>query len=244
MQFEPPLRRARFLKRYKRFFADVQVQNGTEWNTLVAHVPNTGSLMGCLHPGADCLITESTDPKRKLKATLHFLQTPTGWAGVNTSLPNELVYEAWTQGQIAAWKTYAYAKREVKISDVSRLDMVLAQDEEAFVNKKSLHHIEVKNVTLAEQAVSRFPDAKTERGRKHLQELMQLLDQGHTAEMVYVVQREGCTEFAPADDIDPEYGRLLRQAQQHGVKISAYGFKLDPESGVRLNTAEPLQLRF
>src|SRR5262245_61393492 len=121
VRIEEPLRKGEFVKRYKRFFADVLL-NG---ETVVAHVPNTGSLKTCLYPGSACIVSESSNPARKLKATLHFLKTPTGWVGVNTSLPNFLVFEAWESGLIADWKKFAHGQREFKISKESRLDLVL-----------------------------------------------------------------------------------------------------------------------
>jgi sugar fermentation stimulation protein A len=133
------LKQGEFVKRYKRFFADVLLDG----ETVVAHVPNTGSLKTCLYPGSECIVSKTTNPERKLKATLHFLKTPTGWVGVNTSLPNFLVYEAWEQGLIEDWKPFAFAQREFKVSKESRLDMVLARDEAAFTARRELHHIEV-----------------------------------------------------------------------------------------------------
>jgi sugar fermentation stimulation protein A len=233
------LREARLIKRYKRFFADVEIDG----QTVVAHVPNTGSLKTCLYPGSPCIVSESTDPKRKLKATLHFVQTPSGWAGVNTSLPNQLVYEAWSEKRNPEWDAFRAARREYRISKESRIDLVLADDSGHLASGKRLHHIEVKNVTYAEGSVARFPDAVTERGQKHLRELMRLKSEGHGAELVFVVQREGVTAFAPADDIDPVYGRLLREAREAGVTIRAYACEIKPQEGVTLNP-QPLLLKF
>lgn len=239
MLISEPLLEAKFIKRYKRFFADVEI-NG---ETVVAHVPNTGSLKTCLYPGEICLVSRSTNPERKLKATLHFLKTPMGWAGVNTSLPNALVHEAWSEGKIADWTVFKHGQREFKISKESRLDLVLANDQAHFESGKKLYHIEVKNVTLAEGKTARFPDAVTTRGQKHLQDLMRLKSEGHGAELVFVIQREGCTHFAPADDIDPDYGRLLREARDAGVTIRAYACNIDPQKDVTLNPT-PLTLAF
>lgn len=237
MVIQEPLRRAEFVKRYKRFFAEVLIDG----ETVVAHVPNTGSLKTCLFAGADCVVSESTNPQRKLKATLHFINTPLGWAGVNTALPNALVHEAWNEGRLTAWKDFKFLKREFKISPESRIDIVLARDAQHFAEGRQLHFVEVKNVTYAEGHVAQFPDAVTERGQKHLRELMRLKSEGHTTELVFVVQREGCTAFSPADLIDPEYGRLLRTAHQQGVLISVYGCEIHPAKGVTLN-AQALRL--
>lgn len=237
MQFTAPVREARFLKRYKRFFADVEL-NG---EVVVAHVPNTGSLKTCLFENAPCIITESTNPARKLKATLHFVKTPTSWVGVDTSLPNLIAYEAWEEGR--EWTHFKAAQREYKISKETRLDFVLAASEEHLKNKQNLHHVEIKNVTLADGPTAKFPDAVTTRGQKHLTELMALMKQGHTAEILFVVQRSDCQYFSPADDIDPEYGRLLREAAAAGVTVRALACEIDPVSGVRLSS-KPLELRF
>jgi sugar fermentation stimulation protein A len=239
MKLKEPLRQGEFVKRYKRFFADVKLDG----ELVVAHVPNTGSLKSCLFTGAPCLVSESTNPARKLKATLHFIKTPTTWVGVDTSLPNSLVHEAWETGLIDDWKAFAHARREFKISKESRLDLVLAPSAEHFDQKKNLHHIEVKNVTYAEGGIALFPDAVTERGQKHLRDLMGLKKSGFGAEIVFVVQREDCERFAPADAIDPEYGKLLREAVACGVRVRALTCAIDPKNGVSLAAEElPLEL--
>jgi sugar fermentation stimulation protein A len=237
MKIAEPLREGEFLRRYKRFFADVQI--GGE--QIVAHVANTGSLKTCLFAGAPCMISDSTNPSRKLKATLHFVKTPTSWVGVNTGLPNALVHEAWAAGVRKEWLPYKAAQREYKISAASRLDMVLAPSEADLANKRGLHFVEVKNVTYAEGEIALFPDAVSTRGQKHLEDLMSLHNQGFGAEIVFVVQRQDCRYFAPADKIDPAYGRLLRQARELGVRITALACTIDPQVGVTLNPV-PLEL--
>ncbi|MBX3020823.1 MAG: DNA/RNA nuclease SfsA [Bdellovibrionales bacterium] len=230
MKFTNPVHEARFLKRYKRFFADVRLDG----EVVVAHVPNTGSLKTCLFEDSPCIVTKSDNPARKLKATLHFVKAPTSWIGVDTSLPNLIAFEAWEEQR--QWTDFKAAKREYKISKETRLDFVLAKDEAALAAKRELHHVEIKNVTLADGTTARFPDAVTERGQKHLRELMELVKQGHTAEILFVVQRQDCTHFAPADDIDPEYGRLLRAAHAAGVTVRALSCEIEPLTGVRLSS--------
>lgn len=234
MQFEEPIRQGEFLKRYKRFFADVRL-NG---EVIVAHVPNTGSLKTCLFENCAAVWTESSNPARKLKATLQFLQTPSGWVGVNTSLTNDLVFEAWQEKVVPDWANFAAAKREFKISKESRIDLVLAPTDADLEARKNLTYIEVKNVSLAENGVARFPDAVTERGQKHLRDLMALKASGANAEIVFVIQRQGCMSFTPADDIDPEYGRLLREAVKSGVEARAFICDIDPHIGVTINPAQ------
>ncbi len=230
MKYKQTLIEGVFLKRYKRFFADVTLAGKTE----VAHVANTGSLKSVNNPGSACLVSPADNPERKLRFTLEAIKSPAGsWVGVNTSLPNHLVREAFEQGVIPHWKKYENFRAEVKINAETRLDAVLTAG-----NKQ--HYVEVKNVTLAEVAVegtggtapkvfAMFPDAVTERGQKHLRELMALVGTGHTAEIFFTVQRSDCQEFRPADHIDPEYGRLLREAHKAGVVISAYVVDVGPE---------------
>ena len=239
MQFTERVREAKFVKRYKRFFADVIIDG----KTVVAHVPNTGSLKTCLFENAACIVTETDNPARKLKATLHFVQTPSGWAGVNTSLPNLIVNEALAAKLIPEWATYPVHKPEYKISKETRIDLVLAKSDDHLTNKKELHFIEIKNVTYAEKGTASFPDAETTRGQKHLLELMKLKAEGHTAEILFVVQRQEVTKFKPADQIDPEYGKLLREAQKRGVVVRALACNIDPLKGVSL-TAQALVLDF
>lgn len=228
MKFLEPLEEGVFLKRYKRFFADVQ----TSMETLVAHVPNTGSLKGCLEKGSACRFSLSTDPKRKLKATLQMIQTPTTWVGVNTGISNKLVWEAFENHQIPSWEEFEAGQPEVKINDGCRLDFAFwrtfegPKPGEKLTTKNlkdyRLHFVEVKNITLAEDGVALFPDAVTERGQKHIEELMKLMKKGHSAEILFTVQRTDCKEFRPADAIDPRYGKLLRKAYEQGLKVSAY----------------------
>jgi sugar fermentation stimulation protein A len=216
-----------FLKRYKRFFADVELGIGNEKKVEVAHIANTGSMKSLNNPGSPCLVSPATNPERKLRYSLEAIRATTGaWVGVNTSLPNHLVQEAFENNKISHWLSYDEFKREVKINSETRLDAMLTKG-------KHKHYVEVKSVTMASviegRQIAQFPDAETERGQKHLRELMSLLQQGHSAEIFFVVQRGDCEEFRPADDIDPEYGQLLRDAAKAGVVISAYKFQVDPE---------------
>ncbi|KHD89859.1 MAG: sugar fermentation stimulation protein [Bdellovibrio sp. ArHS] len=242
MKFSQRLHEGVFLKRYKRFFADVQFQ-GQE---VVAHVPNTGSLKSVNNPGQLCLISETDNPERKLKFTLQAIQSPQGsWVGVNTATPNTVMKETLLEvvgkpgvlGTFAHWSVFDEVKPEYKISAETRLDFVLKKK-----NSEKMHFIEVKNVTLAEATTAKFPDAVSERAQKHLRELMQLIEQGHSAEIVFTVQRPDCDVFAPADDIDPAYGQLLREAHGKGVKVTPLVVKLSPEA-VELSEQE-LPCRF
>lgn len=245
MKYGTPLDEGRFLKRYKRFFADI------EWRgqTLTAHVPNTGSLKSVNNPGAACLFSHSDNPERKLKQTLEMIQAPSGaWVGVNTATPNVVVKEALFKWVGAAnkkecplnwqhWLEYDEIKPECKISPETRLDFALKQK-----GSERRHFIEVKNVTLAEGDVAMFPDAETTRGQKHLQELMSLMSEGHTAEILFTIQREDCRMFAPADGIDALYGKLLRQACERGLRISPFVVDLSPVEAALTDRLLPLKL--
>jgi sugar fermentation stimulation protein A len=238
MIFQTPLLTGEFLKRYKRFFADVRIGD----DVLTVHVPNTGSLKSCLYEGSRCAYSPSNDPNRKLRGTLQFLKTPTSWVGVNTALPPVLLLEAWEKKLIPHLNQYGFAKKEIKTSVETRLDLVFAPVESQILDKGKLHFVEMKNVTLAEGPTAMFPDAVTARGQKHLRELVRLKKKGFGAELVFVVQREDCSQLAPADGIDPEYGKLLRLAIDSGVQVNTYSCKIDPVRGLELNP-KPLELK-
>jgi sugar fermentation stimulation protein A len=220
LKFTETVHEGVFLKRYKRFFADIEM--GGKVHT--AHVPNTGSLKSCLEEGAACLVTESSNPNRKLRYTLQMIRPQGQWVGVNTQLTNELAFEAFNQKLISHWSDFKICKREYKINPRSRIDFAMQM-----LDSENHHFVEVKNVTFLENECAKFPDAVTERGQKHLEELVKLIENGQTAELLFVIQREGCTSLAPADEIDPRYGQLLRWAHQKGVRITAKGCRLSPQ---------------
>lgn len=234
MKFSEKLHQGIFLKRYKRFFADIHF-NG---EVITAHVPNTGSLKSVNISGQPCLFSVSHNPERKLKYTLEMIQVPSGsWVGVNTSLPNAIVKEALLERRIPEGILFDEVKSEYKINAETRLDFALIKTDSSV-----MHFIEVKNVTLAEEGLAQFPDAVTTRGQKHLRELMSLMEKGHTAEIIFTIQRNDCQGFSPADSIDPEYGELLRLAQKKGLKISPYVVILDENQIILSNQKLPLQL--
>lgn len=223
----------RFLRRYKRFFADIEAKDGS---VVIAHVANTGSLKGCLAEGAPCLYSKSDDPKRKLKATLERIKTATSWVGVNTGLANALVWKGFNKKSNPRWEKFDTGKPEVKVSADSRLDFMFAN-----TSASTGHFVEVKSVSLAENQVALFPDAVSVRAQKHLNVLEELIKKGATAEIVFVVQRADCHTFAPAHSIDPVYAEKLKAAQRSGVVISAYPV-LFKESEVDLDFTNPLRL--
>lgn len=241
MQLQKKLIEGIFLKRYKRFFADIELVTDGKKETVVAHVANTGSLKSCNTPGSKCRVAFHDDPSRKLKYSLEMMHTPSSWVGINTSIPNQITFEMWQNHENPEWKSFDRGQREVKISSESRVDIVLWSSTNGFQeerigkidflkSKAKFHFIEVKNVTFAEDGVAYFPDAETTRGQKHIQELVKLIEHGHTAEFVFVIQREDCTQFSPAKEIDPEYTRLLEDAICKGLVVSPYPCKLTEQT--------------
>lgn len=226
MKFKERVVLARFLKRQNRFVGIAE----WEGSRIKVHIPNTGSLKGVLDPPQSCRIRHFEGTKREMPWSLEMLKTRTSWVGVNTHLTNHLVKEAWELKKL--WPEFPQSQGEVFISSSTRVDRVfwknksLSKVTRDTLKTHSLHFVEIKNVSMKMGERACFPDAITLRGQKHLEELMNLLKQGHTCEMVYVVQREDCKEFAPADDIDKEYGQKLRIAFRQGLKISVYPCRL------------------
>jgi sugar fermentation stimulation protein A len=232
MKFTKPIIEGTFIKRYKRFFADVQI--GKE--TVVAHVANSGSMKSCNIPGSPCLVSYDSNPERKLKYTLEMIKTPTSWVGVNTQVPNKIVREGIENKILTHWKKYDFFQAEAKINSKSRLDFVLSDREiydfktiDLKTTKQKFHFIEVKNVSLVENTTAMFPDAVTERGQKHLEDLMDLINMDHTTEIVFTVQRTDAKTFRAAHEIDPEYAKLLQKAHKHGVRITPLKCKLSAQ---------------
>ena len=209
----------KILKRYKRFLSDILLENG---EMVHAHVPNTGSMKTCWEPGQKVLLTHVDDSKRKLKYTLEMTYNGESWICVNTAMTNKLVHEALEKDVIEELIGYKTIKAEQKILD-SRIDFYLSDHP-----KNENCYVEVKNVTLkGKDRIALFPDAVSIRGQKHLKDLMQIKQQGLRAVMLYVINREDTRAFAPADEIDPTYADLLREAASKGVEVLAYQSKLN-----------------
>lgn len=246
MKFNSELIQGRFLKRYKRFFADVEL-NG---EVVVSHLPNTGSLKSCGDSGSLCLMSPAENPERKLKYTLEAINAHGTWVGVNTSWPNKLAVEVFKQRLLPHWHKYDEFQQEVKINDQSRMDMALWSSKDSPVKKwkvtdfnesRPIHFVEVKNVTLKVGSAVQFPDAVTERGQKHIEELVQLMARGYSAEMLFIVQRSDVEYFEAAKDIDPVYAQRLKEAADKGLKITALAFAVDP-SGITFARSLPLKI--
>lgn len=267
VRFDPPLTSARFVRRYKRFFLDARLPNA---ETVVAHCPNTGALQGCLLEDTEVLLAPAKDPTRKLQWTWKMVRVGDTWVGVDTGIAPALVAEAIAAGLLPALSGYERVISEVRygVDAGSRIDLLLARGGDPPIGLKQAAlarapwtneervYVEVKNTTLrledaprgrrasvddTRQRRAAFPDAVTERGRKHLHELMHVIDQGHRAAMVFSVQRSDCDVFVPADAIDPEYGKALRQAVAHGVEAYALRATLSPDA-ITLDETLPIDL--
>ena len=230
----PELIRGTLIRRYKRFLADVQLENG---ETVTAHCPNSGSMQACCQPGRPVYLSQHDNPKRKLKYTWELIHMPDSLVGVNTQVPNRLTAHAIASGDVSELAGYETVRREVKVGERSRIDIQLASPD------RRPCYVEVKNCTLVADGLATFPDAVTVRGQKHLKELQHLAAAGFRCAMFFLIQRMDARRFAPADHIDPEYGRLLRQAAQNGVDVLVYDVRIDL-AGIRLNASVPYDLSF
>jgi sugar fermentation stimulation protein A len=224
MTFDQPLLPATLIRRYKRFLADVRLEDGRQ---LTVHCANSGSMAGCDTPDSAVLLSDSHNPKRKLRYTWELVRVGETWVGINTMRPNQVVEEGIVGGKIGTLAGYPTLRREVPYGDRSRVDLLLEDgDHRCFV--------EVKNVTLAEGHVALFPDAVTRRGLTHLRELGLRVTAGDRAAMVYLVNREDCTSFRAATHIDREYGHGLQMAAEAGVEVLVYGARVTP-AGISLH---------
>ncbi|MFL5783827.1 MAG: DNA/RNA nuclease SfsA [Bacteriovoracaceae bacterium] len=231
MRWEIPLQVATLKKRYKRFLADIELGG----KLLTAHVPNTGSMLSCWEPDWKCAISVSNNPARKMPHTLELIHNGETWIGVNTANANKLV-KLWLENRFLPELTgYPVIQPEKKIGD-SRVDFYLEGHKES-----PACYVEVKNVTLKLNGEAQFPDSVSERGQKHLRELMKLKKEGLRAVMLFVVQREDVGTFKPAASIDPEYARLLREAHKAGVEILVYQCKMDTKE-LKLGKSLPFTL--
>lgn len=218
MRFSSPLLRGVLLRRYKRFLAEVRMEDG---GLVTAHCPNSGSMKGCAVPGREVLLSVAENPRRKTRYTWELIHLPSTWVGINTLTANRLLAETANGKGVPELGPFDQLVSEVKLGN-SRIDF-------CFLRGHRFLFVEVKNVTLVENSTAFFPDAPTVRGRKHLQELIEATRQGHRSAMFYVVQRQDAERFAPAANVDPEYAELLHRAHEAGVEIIAYRTRLSPE---------------
>ncbi|HHM04308.1 MAG TPA: DNA/RNA nuclease SfsA [Gammaproteobacteria bacterium] len=233
MIFHPPLQAATLLCRYRRFLADVRLEDGS---TLTVHTANTGAMTGCAEPGMGVLLSESDNPRRKYRHSWELSEIAPGtWVSVNTARANALVAEAVAAGVMTELQGYDTLRREVRFGmENSRVDLLLERGGRRC-------YVEVKNVTLAGRGIAAFPDAVSARGARHLRELMHTVTAGHRAVLCFCVARGDVHAVRPADDIDPRYGATLRAAARAGVEVIAYRAAVSPRE-VRLAEALPVWL--
>ncbi len=220
MLYKQPLVEGRLIRRYKRFLADIQLPGGV----ITAACPNTGSLMGCCEAGSRVWLSQSDSPTRKYRHTWEIVEVGEVMVGINTGLPNALVGEAIGNGTIGELAGYASMRREVAFGEErSRVDLLLEAP------GREPCYVEVKNVTAAaSRGVALFPDCVSERGARHLRELVRLKKRGLRPVQVFCVQRGDVREVRPADGIDYEYGQALREALRAGVEVLAYRAQVTP----------------
>ncbi|MGA6925695.1 MAG: DNA/RNA nuclease SfsA [Desulfosarcina sp.] len=230
----PELVPGTLIRRYKRFLADVRLDNG---NIVTAHCPNSGSMQACCQPGRPVYLSMHDNPKRKLIYTWELIHMPDSLVGVNTQVPNRLTALAIASGDVRELTGYKTVRREVKAGRNSRIDILLESPD------RRPCYVEVKNCTLVSEGLATFPDAVTLRGQKHLAELRTLVSAGCRCAMFFLIQRMDARSFAPADHIDPAYGDQLRQASLNGVEILVYDVSID-FNGIRLNDRIPYDLNF
>jgi sugar fermentation stimulation protein A len=214
----PELIHGTLVKRYNRFLADVKLSSGEK---VTAHCPNSGTMKECSQPGRPVYLSFHDNPKRKLKYTWEMIKMPTSLVGVNTMIPNRLVKKSIREGRVDQLKDYENIKSEIKVSDGSRLDLLLTKGE----NEKCF--VEIKNCTLVKDNIAYFPDAVTARGRRHLVELQKLVSKGNRCAMFFLVQRMDAKTFTTADHIDPAYGKEFRKAKNRGVEVIVYDVFMD-----------------
>ena len=230
MQFPSPLTRGTLVARYKRFFADVALDDGRE---ITAHCPNPGAMLGLNTPGLRAWVSRSDDPKRKLAHTLELVEAHGGLVGVNTMHPNRLVAEALAADAIPELAGYATHRREVRYGVNSRVDFLLEAPGRAPC------WLEVKNCHLRRSGtLAEFPDCVAARSLKHLKELTAMVEAGHRAVMLFVIQRTDCDAFAACHDLDPAYAAGLAEAAARGVEVLAYACEISPVA-VRLAGRTP-----
>jgi sugar fermentation stimulation protein A len=232
LDFDPPLQPAVLIRRYKRFLADVQLSDG---RLTTAHVPNSGAMLGADAPGSRVWLSRAK-PGRKLDWTLHFVETPTSWAGVDTSIPNRLVKAALASKALAPFAAYDAIRPEAAYGEASRVDFLLQSP------GLSPLYLEIKNCHLSRSAgLAEFPDCTAARSARHMRDLAGMTAQGAAAAVLFVVQRSDCTRFSPAADLDPAFAQAARAAAAAGVVFYAYACEMTPAK-IRFSTPLPVEL--
>lgn len=218
MKFETPLIPGTLLRRYKRFLADIELEDGT---AVTAHCANPGAMLGLNMPGLKVWVEPASNPKRKLRYSWRLVETGGHWAGIDTGVPNRIVGEALAAGAIPEFAALTGIRPEIRYGVNSRVDFHgrAADGQEVYIEVKNVHLMRVPG--LAE-----FPDCVTARGSKHLAELAEMVRQGHRAVMLYCIQRDDCDRFGLATDLDPAYAAAFAQARAAGVEAMAWRCRL------------------
>ncbi len=232
MRFQTDLIPARLIRRYKRFLADCQLEDGRE---VIAHCANPGSMMGLADEGIKIWLEPNDDPKKKLKYGWRLIEHENGhFTGVDTSVPNRALRVTLENREIQELSGYHTVKPEVKYGEKSRIDFLLTQEGLPDC------YVEVKSVTLSRtNGQAEFPDSVTKRGAKHLEELSNMVAQGHRAVMLYLVQRTDCSTFSLADDIDPTYHQAYLDARAAGVETICLSTQISPQE---ITIADPIKI--
>jgi sugar fermentation stimulation protein A len=231
MDFPQPLQRARLVQRYKRFLADVVLEDSGEAVTI--HVPNPGAMLGLNTPGLDVWVSRSPSPTRKLPHTLEMVEADGGLVGVNTMHPNRLAAEALREGTIPELTGYDTVRPEVKYGEASRVDFLLTGE------GRPKCWLEVKNCHLRREGrLAEFPDCVAARSAKHLRELEAMVAAGDRAVVLFTVQREDCDAFSACRDLDPVFATALDHAADAGVEVLVYRCAMGTD-GIRLDRRMP-----
>lgn len=233
MQFEPPLIPARLVRRYKRFLADMMIEETGE--VVTVHCPNPGAMLGLLEDNAECWLWDSRNPKRKLRYTWRLVRAEGALVGIDTGLPNGLAEAGIRAGVVPELAGYQDLRREVKYDENSRIDLLLEDP------ARPPCYVEIKNVHLKRGPLAAFPDCVTTRGAKHLGALARMVGAGCRAVMLYVVQRGDCCAFTLADDLDPGYATAFRAARAAGVEVLCHSCTIDPDA-IELGPALPIDI--
>ena len=238
LRFETPLVAATLVRRYKRFLADVVLADGRE---ITVHCPNPGRMTACSAPGRPVLLSDSNNPRRKLRYSLEMIRMGRTWVGLNTIRANRTMRHFLEQRQIVELQGYTTLRTEVPFGTAkrSRVDFLLRAP-----GVRRDCYVEVKNTTYrlpGREGVAAFPDAVTLRGRKHLADLAEVARGGHRAVLLFHVGRNDVHRVRPADEVDPAYGVALRAAAAAGVEIVAYRVQFSPQ-GIALRRSLPVNL--
>ena len=232
MDFKNKLISGLFIKRYKRFFVDVELNN----QIITAHCPNTGSMKGLLKKGNKVWVSKSDNPNRKLKYTLEIIEDRKAKVGVNTHSTNKIVYHALKNNLIKELKDAMEIKSEIKFGKNTRFDFLL-------INKNSKAFVEVKNVTLSRtKKVAEFPDAITSRGLKHIKELTNARKKKYKIFIFFLIQRDDCNYFTIAKDIDIDYARALAKAVKNNLNVLCYDCKFSSK-GIKVNKRIKIKIK-